>query len=109
MTTHDARALEHTLSEPWGAVAASAALDEDLVKSLVTRFAIMTASARRGAVYAGASTRRAVPFARTLADAGADDSDEWVRAISCAVRGAAEGDNRFDLDGLRASVPAVRA
>jgi len=48
-----------------------------------------------------------VPFARALADAGADDSDEWVRAISCAVRGAAEGDNRFDLDGLRASVPAV--
>ena len=102
----DARAFEAIVSEPWGAIEASASYDDAFVREIASRFEIMTADARRGAVYAAACARRRMGGAtHALANVARVDSDEWVRAFASALNGGEC--ERFDIERMRANVPAV--
>lgn len=105
-----ARDLERALAEAWPSHRCAAALDDSLVDALKSRFGIMTPFARRGALYAAVLAPKRpggdAAYARELASAASEDTDEWARFTARAMD---ENFERFDVERVEASVPAVRA
>ena len=105
-----ARDLERALAEAWPSHRCAAALDDALVDALKSRFGIMTPFARRGALYAAVlAAKRSggdAAYAAELASAAREDTDEWARFTALAMD---ENFERFDVERVETSVPAVRA